>query len=169
MSRSHPRPGAGGTPLPALPWRVVLDTNVVVSALLFARGPAARVRLAWQSGLLKPLASRDTVAEIVRVLAYPKFRLSPDDQKELLADYLSAATAVPIPSPPPAVPDCRDAHDLPFLHLAAAGRADALVTGDADLLALAQARVMGRCRILTLAELLAHLPASPERSDPTAR
>ena len=169
MSRGHSRTTASASakPLPALPWRVVLDTNVVVSALLFARGPAARVRLAWQSGLLKPLASRDTVAEIVRVLAYPKFRLSADDQQELLADYLPAATVVPIPSPPPTVPDCRDVHDLPFLHLAVAGLADALVTGDADLLTLAPAGGIGRCRILTLAELLTHLPASPGQPDPT--
>ncbi|MFM7505488.1 MAG: putative toxin-antitoxin system toxin component, PIN family [Rubrivivax sp.] len=169
MSRSRRGPVAGGSPLPALPWRVVLDTNVVVSGLLFAHGPAARVRLAWQSRLLEPFASRDTVAETVRVLAYPKFRLSADDQQELLADYLPAATTVPIPSPPPAVPDCRDVHDLPFLHLAVAGRADALVTGDTDLLALAPAAGIGRCRILTLAELLAHLPASPGPIDPAAR
>jgi len=54
------------------------------------------------------------------------------------------------------MPPCRDPHDLPFLHLAAAGRADALVSGDADLLTLAG---LTRWRILTLAGLLTHLPA----------
>ena len=44
---------------------------------------------------------------------------------------------IAIPEPPPAVPACRDAFDLPLLHLAVAGHADALVSGDADLLALA--------------------------------
>ena len=34
------------------------------------------------------------------------------------------------------MPDCREPHDLPFLHLATAGKADALVSGDGDLLAL---------------------------------
>jgi putative PIN family toxin of toxin-antitoxin system len=150
----------------AAAWRVVLDTNVVVSALLFAGGPAARVRLAWQSGRLQPLASRDTVAEIVRVLAYPTFKLSADEQRELLADYLPHTATVTIPDPPPPVPPCRDVHDLPFLHLAAAGRADALVTGDDDLLALAGAGGLGRCRIVTLADLLAMLTA--ENPDPTA-
>jgi len=140
----------------ARPWRVVLDTNVVVSALLFTRGEAVRVRVAWQAGHVLPLASRATVAELVRVLAYPKFKLSAEDQAELLADYLPAATVVTVTEPPPAVPQCRDPHDLPFLHLAAAGRADALVTGDGDLLALAGQTPW---RILTLAELLDHLPA----------
>jgi uncharacterized protein len=142
----------------ARPRRVVLDTNIVVSALLFTRGPAARVRQAWQDGRLLPLASRFTVTELVRVLAYPKFRLSAADQSELLADYLPAVTVVPVPAPPPAVPRCRDPQDLPFLHLAAAGRADALITGDADLLALVDQTPW---RILTLAELLALLPEPP--------
>jgi len=135
---------------------VVLDTHIVISALLFTRGPAVRVRQAWQAAQVLPLASRVTVAELIRVLAYPKFKLTPEDQAELLADYLPATTVVSVAAPPPAVPPCRDPTDLPFLHLAAAGRADALVTGDADLLALAEQTPW---RILTLAELLAHLPA----------
>ena len=153
---TSPRRGAR----PAGPWRVVLDTNIVVSALLFTRGPAVRVRQAWHAGTLLPLVSRATVAELVRVLAYPKFGLSVEDQAELLADYLPVTTVVPVPEPPPAVPRCRDAHDLPFLHLAAAGRADALVTGDADLLALVG---QTRWRIVTLAELLEFLstPTQP--------
>ena len=141
----------------ARPWRVVLDTNIVISALVFTRGPAVRVRQAWHGGVVLPLASRATVAELVRVLAYPKFRLSAEDQAELLGDYLPAATVVSVPEPPPAVPPCRDRHDLAFLHLAAAGRAHALVTGDADLLALAGQTPW---RILTLAEMLARLPAT---------
>src|SRR5262249_48764253 len=52
-------------------WRVVLDTNVVVSALLFTRGATVRLREAWQAGEVLPLASRATAAELVRVLAYP--------------------------------------------------------------------------------------------------
>lgn len=138
---------------------MVLDTNVVVSALLFNRGPAVRVREAWHAGHVLPLASRATVTELVRVLAYPKFRLSAEDQAELLADYLPAATVVTVTEPPPPVPRCRDPLDLPFLHLAAAGRADALVTGDGDLLALADQTPW---RILTLAELLDQLPAPAE-------
>lgn len=116
--------------------RAVLDTNVVLSALLFRSESANRLRQAWQSGEIQPLLSTATAQELLRVLAYPKFRLSADDQQELLADYLPWATSVRIPTPPQ-VPDCRDPHDLPFLELAIAGHAKWLVSGDRDLLALA--------------------------------
>ena len=119
--------------------RVVLDTNVLLSALVFARQPIARLRSAWQAGAFVPLASTATTQELIRVLAYPKFRLAEAEREELLADYLPWAEVVTVPHPPPPVPDCRDPLDLPFLHLAVAGRADALVTGDADLLELAGA------------------------------
>ena len=117
--------------------RVVLDTNVVLSALVFRGGAAAQVRQAWQRGLVLPLASTATVQELVRVLAYPKFRLSPAEQDELLADYLPYAETVRIPEPPPMVPECRDLLDLPFMHLAVTGKAQVLVSGDRELLAIA--------------------------------
>ena len=136
--------------------RVVLDTSVVASALIFPGGPAGRLRAAWQRHRFEPLASTATAAELMRVLAYPKFKLTAEEQHELLADYLPYASPVVVSEPPPAVPACRDPHDLPFLHLAAAGRARWLVTGDADLLALAtQPRL--KFRIVRLAEFLAGL------------
>ena len=143
--------------------RVVLDTNVVLSALLFGGGATGLVRQAWQSGRLRPLVSTATVQELMRVLAYPKFRLSADDQRELLADYLPFADVVAVPEPPPSVPDCRDKHDLAFLHLAAAGKADLLVSGDADLLSLAalDTRPRLRYRIVTVQSLLEHLKLPP--------
>ncbi len=116
--------------------RVVLDTNIVLSALVFGGGNSARVRTAWQAGAFTPLVSTATAQELVRVLAYPKFRLSVADQDELLADYLPYTTTVRIPSSPPNTPECRDPFDVMFLHLAAAGKANVLVTGDRDLLAL---------------------------------
>ncbi|MCW5609613.1 MAG: putative toxin-antitoxin system toxin component, PIN family [Rubrivivax sp.] len=129
-----------------LPPRVVLDTNVVLSALLFGGGPATRVRAGWQSGRFVPLASSATAQELVRVLGYSKFRLSAGEQQELLADLLPWVEVVRMPDPPPAVPACRDPFDLPFLHLAVAGRARALVSGDRDLLALAGSA--GLCPVL---------------------
>lgn len=117
--------------------RVVLDTNVVLSALVFRGGTAGQVRQAWQRGLVLPLASTATVQELVRVLAYSKFRLPPAEQDELLADYLPYVETVRIAQPPPKVPECRDVLDLPFMHLAVAGRAQMLVSGDRDLLAIA--------------------------------
>lgn len=128
------------------PPRVVLDTHMVLSALLFGGGPAARVRVGWQSGRFVPLASKATAQELVRVLGYPKFKLSAAEQEELLADLMPWVEVVRVPDPPPAVPACRDPFDLPFLHLAVAGKARALVSGDRDLLALAGAP--GQCPVL---------------------
>ena len=63
----------------------------------------------------------------MRVLTYPKFRLSQAEQEELLADYLPYTETVRIPQPPPQVPECRDALDEPFMHLAVAGKAQVRV------------------------------------------
>jgi len=117
--------------------RVVLDTNVLVSALLFRAGTLSWIRAAWQTEVLQPLASPDTVTELARVLAYPKFRLDHADRETLLADYLPWCEIVR-PSGDLDIPECRDIHDRPFLLLARAATADALVTGDGDLLALAE-------------------------------
>lgn len=133
------------------PPRVVLDTNVVLSALLFRGGATGRLRYAWQDGACLPLVSTATVQELIRVLAYPKFRLSADERHELLADYLPHTRSVRVPNPTPVVPDCRDPFDRPFLELAIAGRAAVLVSGDRDLLAPAR---QTRFAILTPAEFL---------------
>lgn len=134
--------------------RWVLDTNAVLSALIRPGGVSGRLRLAWQSQRFVPLVSRATAAELIRVLAYPKFKLTPDEQHDLLADYLPWAEAARIPEPPSTTPACRDPHDLPFLQLALATRADALVTGDADLLVLAPVRKLA---IITPAQAIARL------------
>lgn len=117
--------------------RWVLDTKVVLSALIRPGATTGRLRLAWQAGLFVPLINRVTVAELVRVLAYPKFRLAPEQQHDLLADYIPWTEAVRMPATPPPVRHCRDPFDVPFLQLVAVAKADALVSGDADLLTLA--------------------------------
>lgn len=133
------------------PVRVVLDTNVALSALVFRGSAAGQVRLAWQNGLIVPLASTHTAQELVRVLAYPKFRLSLLEQEELLADYLPHTQAVRVPKEPPQVPDCRDPQNVPFIHLAMAGKARVLVSGDRDLLILAdELEGASGCQILSL-------------------
>lgn len=125
--------------------RWVLDTNVVLSALVRPGGITGRLRLAWQAGLFTPLVTRITAAELIRVLAYPKFRLTADEQHELLSDYLPWTEVVRLPRRAPKVPHCRDPNDLPFLQLAYAAKADALVTGDADLLTLAKSSRLAIC------------------------
>jgi uncharacterized protein len=116
--------------------RLVLDTNVLLSALLFHAGSLSWLRPAWQSENIRPLASHDTTAELIRVLSYPKFKLTDDEREDLLADYLPWCETVTVPNPTK-VPDCRDPFDRPFLELALTAKADALITGDKDLLVLA--------------------------------
>ncbi len=118
------------------PLRVVIDTNLVLSALVFSRGRVARLRQIWQSARIQPLISKPTAAELIRVLAYPKFKLQLEEQQELLADYLPWCTSIILPKPLPKTPACRDLHDLPFLQLALVGKADCLLSGDQDLLCL---------------------------------
>jgi putative PIN family toxin of toxin-antitoxin system len=115
--------------------RVVFDTNVVLSALLFTCGQLSWLVGHWQTGDCLPLVSRTTAAELARILAYPKFRLSAEEQLETLANYVPFCEAVEIARTCPVL--CRDPKDQAFLDLAKSGKADVLVTGDEDLLTLA--------------------------------
>ncbi|MGH8495376.1 MAG: putative toxin-antitoxin system toxin component, PIN family [Gammaproteobacteria bacterium] len=117
--------------------RAVVDTNLVVSALIFGKGRLVKLRSTWQGGQFHPLVSKSTATELLRVLAYPEFELTEAKREDLLADYLPYCTTVKLPSRRPAVPECRDPFDVPFLELSLAGKADYLVTGDKDLLSLA--------------------------------
>ena len=53
--------------------KVVVDTNVLVSALLFGGTPGGLIDL-WQAGAIKPLASKQIMDEYLRVFTYPKFK-----------------------------------------------------------------------------------------------
>ena len=60
--------------------RVVLDTNALVSALLFS-GVSSKLVSLWQNGSIAPLLSREILDEYLRVLSYPKFALSEKEIK----------------------------------------------------------------------------------------
>jgi len=128
------------------PGRVVLDTNVVVSALVFTSGRPAWVRHAWQRSEVVPVVCTATVAELLPVLAYPRLRLDERERDVLLGDFLSSVEVIELTDPWPDVPDCRDPADRVFLALAVATGADALITGDADLLAIGH---VGQVPIMT--------------------
>ena len=115
--------------------RVVLDTNLLISCLIFG-GRLGQLRTAWKGTQFLPLISKATTLELIRVLSYPKFQLSEDEQQDLLSDYLPYCETVAIPEAPPQTPTCRDPFDIPFLILAMVGQADFLVTGDRDLLSV---------------------------------
>lgn len=128
---------------------VVIDTNLVLSALALG-GNTARLRLAWQSDRFIPLASKATITELIRVLAYPKFKLSKAEQEALLADYLPFCDTVLMPEQLPLIPECRAPFNEPFLVLALVGNADYLVIGDRDLLCLTD---IFACPIVTVEQL----------------
>jgi len=116
--------------------RVVFDTNTVISALLF-RGALSWLVEHWHSRASIPLVSRATANELLCVLAYPKFGLSDAKIEAIAARYVPFAERVEVEDESTfALPKCRDPKDRMFLALAEAGRADVLVTGDDDLLAL---------------------------------
>ena len=113
--------------------RVVFDTNVILSALLFRSGRVSWIGDAWKSRRIIPLVSKETLFELLRVLAYPKFKLTPVEQQTVLESFLPYAETVNVRNIQ-MLPVCRDPYDQMFLILAKQGRADYLVTGDADLL-----------------------------------
>lgn len=132
--------------------RVVLDTNTVVSALLFS-GVASRLVPLWQSGRIALLVSKPILEEYLRVLAYPKFRLTREDVKALIEEeVLPFIKPVRIRRRLSVVK--RDPDDDKFLECAVSGRAKYLVTGDSELKALHSYR---KVRILNVAEFLTGL------------
>ena len=139
------------------PLRVTLDTNVLVSALLYPAGALSWLRPAWQSADLLPLATKDTLRELWQVLGYRKFNLTVINRADLIRPYARSCQMVVIALPPP-VPECRDPNDRRFLELALAAAADALVTGDRDLLTL---QAVFPIPIITPAELRSRLTAAP--------
>ena len=136
--------------------RAVIDTNVVVSAFVFRAGRLAWLRASILERRVTPLVSDETLRELARVLTYPRLGLAPADRQNTLTHYMEHAETFRQPRPRGRIPECRDADDQMFLRLAYAAKADALVTGDADLLVLA---AQSRIRIMTPASFEAVLRA----------
>lgn len=117
--------------------RVVLDTNTVLSAIVFSQGRLTWVRDLWTAREIIPLVSRETSEELICALAYPKFSLNEEEIETLLGSYLPHVETVRVGSKSPKdLPRCRDAEDQKFLLLAAEGKAEVLVGGDRALLEL---------------------------------
>ena len=113
--------------------RVVIDTNVFISAgLKHGSPPSNTVHLAVKHDLL--LKSEATEQELFITLARPRLAvLIPSLFQDWLRDVLDSAELVPISE---RIAACRDPKDDKFLEVAVCGRADLIVSGDADLLAI---------------------------------
>jgi uncharacterized protein len=107
--------------------RIVLDTNVLVSGLLTPHGPPGRMVDLLLAGEVTLIYDDRILSEDREVLERPRFDFDPgavEDVLELFATEGEAVTA------PPLAVELPDPDDLPFVEVAAAGRADALVTGN---------------------------------------
>lgn len=114
--------------------RSILDTNVLVSALLMpASKPRLALDLARSQG--KILVSFGTLTELQNVLNRPRFRryVDPQDIRHYLAALAREAEWL---EPQVEIRACRDPKDDQVLSLVVSGQATHLVTGDLDLLAL---------------------------------
>ena len=134
--------------------KVVLDTNTVLSSLLFNQSKLSQFRAFWQSEKIFPLASKATISELIRVLAYPKFKLSSLEQQVFLAEYLPYIETITKVEKMADSSICRDINDVMFLELALVGKADYLITGDKDLLDIQQ---MFKFKIITPSEFISKL------------
>jgi putative PIN family toxin of toxin-antitoxin system len=115
--------------------RVVLDTNVLVSGLAYPGSLPGRILSAWQQGGLDVVLSRYILDEMIRVLPrLPRIALSSSEIRDLADSFMFMAEMVE----PSAELDerLRDSSDQLVLGTLRAARADYLVTGDKDLLAL---------------------------------
>lgn len=116
--------------------RAVLDTNVVISALLFS-GPPSKLVSAWQSSRLRPIVSTPILDEYIRVLAYPKFKLTDAEIRGLIEEELLPFIET-VNTSPAAIPTIRDPDDAKFITCALTAGVRWLVSGDDDLLSCHQ-------------------------------
>jgi len=130
--------------------RVVLDVNVLVSALLRRDGTPANVLRAWENGLYEFIASAGLLSELERVLRRPHIArsIAPNTVVDLVANIQRDAV---LGDDPPAERYVRsDPDDDCLVALALAAGAHVIVSGDKALLALD----LDRPRILTPRDLL---------------
>ena len=111
--------------------RVVLDTNVLVSALIFT-GISSELVPLWQTNAITVLLSRGILEEYLRVLSYPKFQISEAEIKGLIEEELLPYVEVVNPRRRLRVVK-RDPSDDKFVECAVAGKAQVIISGDKDL------------------------------------
>lgn len=116
--------------------RIVLDTNVLISSLFKKESTSAQILDLWRQEAVELLVSVEGLAEIERVLTYPKVRkrlVYSDDEVQDFLDLLRRASIVIHPDPIMPVVEA-DPDDDKFVALALTGHAQYLISGDAHLL-----------------------------------
>jgi uncharacterized protein len=114
--------------------KVVLDTNVLISALLFG-GLPGRLRTLWRGKLVQPFVSQAIIDEYLRVLAYPKFQLTRGEIEHLLhKEILPWFETIREPQGEAFV--LEDPSDDKFIWCAEAAQVHWIISGDIHLLKL---------------------------------
>jgi len=113
---------------------IVIDTNVVISAILFGGEPGKLIDL-WKKGQITPLITEEIMAEYIRVLAYPKFKLSEEEINYIIHREILPFFKVVKSKPGPSIIK-KDPDDDKFIQCAEAGKAKFIISGDRHLLAL---------------------------------
>jgi uncharacterized protein len=115
--------------------RVVLDINVLVSGLAYPGSIPGRIVSTWRQGGLDVVLSHYILDELVRVLPrLPRIALNSTEIRDLADSLMFEADIV---TPTSTIDPARDAADQPILATLLAARAHYLITGDKDLLVLA--------------------------------
>ncbi len=137
--------------------KVVIDTSILVSGVIKPTGAAGRLVRHLRLGRFTFVYSQATMEEVIKVLSRPriqrKYGLTDDDVRTVFQLLILRGEEV---IPTERITACRDAKDNIFLEAAVAGRVDALVSGDVDLLVLHPFRGIP---ILSLKQFLARLEA----------
>lgn len=119
--------------------KAVVDTNIIISALMSPRGLPSRLLDAWQRRVFEAIMSQPLIDEPADVVARPYVQRSvklPQADQERILDGLRAAASVVEPEVQLDV--SRDPSDNRVLEAAAAGGAQYIVSGDRDLLDLSE-------------------------------
>lgn len=127
-------------PPPSAPLKLVLDTNVVLDLLVFDDIAIQPLKILLVQQGAELYASPHTLNELERVLAYPQLSISVTLAENLKARYTSLCTIDHSSTPLPALPQCRDPDDQPFIELATRICADALLSKDKAVLHLGRQR-----------------------------
>jgi putative PIN family toxin of toxin-antitoxin system len=137
--------------------RVILDTNVLLGALISPYGPPDVIYRAWRAARFELVTSTAQLEELRRVSRYPKLKtILPAHRVGTMVNNMQRAIVIVNLPPPPDDMDLNDPNEVFLLSMALESEADYLVTGDrrSGLLQLGSA---GRTRIVTTATFCAEV------------
>ena len=128
--------------------RVILDTNVLLGALISPQGPPDAIYRAWRAARFDLVTSTAQLDELRRASRYPKLKiLLPAHRVGTMVNNMQRAIVLGVLSPLPDGMEVNDPNDAFLLAMALASEADYLVTGDRRA-GLLQRGTAGRTRIV---------------------